>query len=357
MGNYRNLIPVLAALLLTSGAAAAQDARQLRVWDRNSDGVITRTEWRGTIQEFRQLDLNRDGVLSGNELRYVNNSDQFDDESFFALDRNGNGRITRGEWDRDIATFELVDRNNDNQITRSEFLNANVRNRSDLGRDFDELDYNGNGRIEIAEWNGTRAAFNRLDVNRDGVLSSWEMSNSNNDAVRSGGSDFDLLDYDNNGVISRNEWRGNQGAFGRYDRNRDGVVTLREYNAGPTATAVVEDTVVIDPRQAWTDTNLYVNAGDVITVRAEGVIQMVTGGDDRATPAGSITGRTASGSPRPDQKAGILLGRIGNSPVMVVGAGGTMTAQNSGRIQFGVNDDHFADNSGQYRVSVRINPR
>ena len=180
---------------------------------------------------------------------------------------------------------------------------------------------------------------------------------SNNDAVIAGGSDFDRLDYNNNGVISRPEWRSENGNFASYDRNRDGVVTLQEFNAGPTATAVVEDTLVIDPRQAWTDTNLYVNAGDVVTVRAEGVIQMVTGGDDRATPAGSISGRTASGSPRPDQKAGILLGRIGNSPVVVVGAGGTITAQNSGRIQFGVNDDHFADNSGQYRVFVRINPR
>src|SRR5438270_11002130 len=36
--------------------------------DRNGDGVITRDEWRGSDQSFRQRDVNEDGVLSGNEL-------------------------------------------------------------------------------------------------------------------------------------------------------------------------------------------------------------------------------------------------------------------------------------------------
>src|SRR3982750_1826536 len=36
--------------------------------DRNGDGVITRDEWRGSDQSFRQHDINEDGVLSGNEL-------------------------------------------------------------------------------------------------------------------------------------------------------------------------------------------------------------------------------------------------------------------------------------------------
>jgi hypothetical protein len=37
-----------------------------------------------------------------------------------------------------------------------------------------------------------------------------------------------------------------------------------------------------------------VNAGDRITYRADGTIQMVTGADDRATHNGSITGRRAA---------------------------------------------------------------
>lgn len=35
----------------------------------NKDGVITRGEWRGNDQSFRQHDKNGDGILSGVELR------------------------------------------------------------------------------------------------------------------------------------------------------------------------------------------------------------------------------------------------------------------------------------------------
>jgi hypothetical protein len=35
--------------------------------DRNGDGLITRSEWRGSARSFRQLDHNGDGFLSGRE--------------------------------------------------------------------------------------------------------------------------------------------------------------------------------------------------------------------------------------------------------------------------------------------------
>jgi hypothetical protein len=40
-----------------------------RGMDRNSDGVITRGEWRGNGNSFRRHDYNNDGVLSGREVR------------------------------------------------------------------------------------------------------------------------------------------------------------------------------------------------------------------------------------------------------------------------------------------------
>ena len=354
MAGLRVLILGLAAVPLFTANARAQD---YRLWDQNNDGVITRTEWRGTVQDFRNRDWNRDGVLSGSELSDQDgtwaNQDETS-ETFASLDRNGDGRVTRREWRGNQATFLHADRNGDNLVSRLEFRNYNnVAQAADLS-DFDLLDADGSGRIERDEWSGTRAAFSRMDRNGDGVLNRRELQS--NDVVPVGVDEFDLLDYNNNGVVSRGEWRDGVASFNRYDVNRDGVVSRREYGASGLG-ASVEDMVVVDARQEWTDTGAYVNAGDVVTFRADGTIQMMTGTEDRATPAGSSTGRTAANSPRPDRPAGALLVRIGNGGIEAVGANGTFTARSSGRVYLGVNDDHFADNSGEYRVWLSISQR
>jgi Ca2+-binding EF-hand superfamily protein len=312
MAIHKWLILSIAALPLLSTAVVAQDARQYRAWDRNNDGVVTRAEWRGPLQEFRERDWNGDGVLSGREVWNdgwvpAEGSHMTD---FAALDRNRNGRISRGEWRGDRAAFLRVDRNRDNQVTRSEFMNANAGAVADRTDDFDALDRDYSERIERSEWNGTRAAFNRLDANRDGVLTRRELDTG--DVARASASDVP---------------------------------------------AAVEHTVDVDARQPWTHTGIYVNAGDFVTYRATGSIEMSNGGNDRATPSGALSGRRAANSPRPDQKAGTLLLRVGNGPVAVTGDDGSFTAQQSGQLSFGVNDDHFTDNRGQYQVWVAITPR
>ena len=112
-------------------------------------------------------------------------------------------------------------------------------------------------------WTGMATVLNRREL-------------QSNDVVPVGVDDFDLLDYNNNGVVSRGEWRDGVASFNRYDVNRDGVVSRREDGASGLG-ASVEDMVVVDARQEWTDTGAYVNAGDVVTFRADGTIQMMTG--------------------------------------------------------------------------------
>ena len=58
------------ALLLVLPALAAAQGRYHGL-DRNRDGVITRVEWRGNDNSFRQHDRNRDGVIAGAEVRHV----------------------------------------------------------------------------------------------------------------------------------------------------------------------------------------------------------------------------------------------------------------------------------------------
>ena len=96
--------------------------------DRNSDGVITRTEWRGSRQSFNVHDWDGNGVLEGNEVRAGafrdGRSPEFEDfdraEQFEFLDANGNNRIERREWHASLDSFNAMDRNNDGRLTRAE---------------------------------------------------------------------------------------------------------------------------------------------------------------------------------------------------------------------------------------------
>jgi hypothetical protein len=103
--------------------------RRFRAMDGNNDGVISRTEWTGSRQSFETHDWNNDNVLSGDEINQAT--------------------ARRGRTVDDEA-YDMMD-------------------------SFDYLDVNNNGRIDAREWHGTVAAFNRLDVNGDDVLTREEM--------------------------------------------------------------------------------------------------------------------------------------------------------------------------------------
>lgn len=94
---------------------------RFRGMDRNNDGVISRSEWRGNDRSFRNQDWNNDGVLSGREVRANavrtrnSRSSRVD-----AVDRNRDGAIDRSEWLGNRREFQRLDRNNDGYITLSE---------------------------------------------------------------------------------------------------------------------------------------------------------------------------------------------------------------------------------------------
>ena len=68
--------------------------------DRNRDGVVTRAEWRGSAQSFRNHDWNGDGRLSGDEIRPGAQRSGVPDEDYL-LRPAGNSMTGRR---RDFAT-------------------------------------------------------------------------------------------------------------------------------------------------------------------------------------------------------------------------------------------------------------
>jgi Ca2+-binding EF-hand superfamily protein len=265
--------PIVTTLLESAQRRNVQSQPDIefREMDRNGDGVITRAEWQGSAQEFRDRDWNGDGILSGEEVRI------------------GAANRARG---RDQRNYDRRAANDSTGLNDSAFSS---------------LDRNGNGVIERREWNGNAATFDGLDRNRDGVLSRAE-------------------------VIGSGRTRRNGAAFG----------------TAATAGQVVR----VDPKQRWTDAGITVRAGDVLMFTAEGTTELSLNGNDSATPAGAKSGRRAAEAPLRQDPAGALIARIGESGPIFVGDRPSITATASGRLYLGVNDDYLGDNTGEYRVAI-----
>jgi len=245
------------------------------------------------------------------------------------------------------------------------------------------LDRNGDGVITRAEWRGSAQAFANADWNSDGILSGNEVRpnaaqptrRTADPVAQQRATRFQALDSDNDGLLARWEWPDTWQSFTALDQNGDDILTRAEVvgsaarnqedtavgtsgEAGRRRVGTTGDIVVLDPRERWTDTGLDVIAGDRLSFDAEGTLQLSDGGPDTASPSGAASGRRAASAPLPRAAAGALIARIGGSAPLLIGNQRTIArAPVSGRLYLGVNDDHLADNSGEFRVSVTIQSR
>jgi Ca2+-binding EF-hand superfamily protein len=369
---FAALVLIAVPLAAYAGVAPAEpdQARpratiRFQAMDTDGDGAISRAEWRGSDRSFRVHDWNGDGTLSGNEVRIGATRDATEQDydpqrpefrnwtegGFANLDRNSDGRVARAEWYYDREAFIRADRNRDNSLSKAEFLGHDV----DDDRDdrFEDLDANNNGRIERSEWHGSREAFEWMDRNNDGTL-------SRNEAIggQSGQQDlFASLDANRDNVITTNEWQWSRQSFTRQDRNGDGALSRSELTnaeltaAGAGAVGTAGRTIELDAARGWMDTGFDVRSGETIMFEAKGTVQLSSNAGDTAGPAGS--GRRAQSAPIPNANAGALIARINDSPPILIGANQTITASRNGRVYLSVNDDHLADNLGDFIVVIR----
>ena len=369
--NREGVPRVTVAPVAAGVQGAARPARmRFEVMDRNNDGAISRDEWRGSARSFEVHDWNGDGLLSGDEVRigarrntrledadhnpsWAERYESWTEAGFASLDHNRDGRITSNEWHYERESFVRADRNRDGALDRTEFIGSDM----DDDRDdrFDNLDANRNGRLERDEWHASDDAFTWLDRNRDGVLSRGEVTGDEQAAGRN--DQFASLDYDRNGTIARNEWHWSLGSFNQRDLNRDGVLSRREFEStseGATTSVTTPRVVRVNAQQRWTDTGVDVRRGEEITFDARGTVQLSSDANDVASPAGSQKPGRAMPSTNVNAPAGALIARIGESTTIVVGNERSIRAPLAGRLYLGLNDDHLADNEGEFAVTVGI---
>jgi Ca2+-binding EF-hand superfamily protein len=235
-------VAFVVAVPVISVAQREQVANRFEAMDRNRDGTITRQEWTGSDRSFTVHDWNGDGVLSGEEVRpgarrqRTQNSDavfdsayrdyEFDDwteRGFIGLDHNRDGRLTSDEWHFNREGFRRADHNRDGSITRAEFLGEDGWD-DDVEDRVANMDVNRDGRVTREEWHGTREAFDRLDGNRDGVLSGTEVNGAEPPPDL-----FSSVDVNRDGQITRDEWHWSRASFDQRDLNRDGRLAREEF--------------------------------------------------------------------------------------------------------------------------------
>ncbi len=166
----------------------AQDA--LRRYDANKDGLLQREEYPGDDQKFRGADRDRDGTLSAAELRGMAEDEIADIrkkmrrpnryEFLVLFDLNGDSRVGADEFDGSSADFRKYDTDGDGTVTYAELYPERMGNMARNAeamrpkpQDLDVLatmDANQDGRVTRAEFKGTDAAWRRLDRNGDNVL-------------------------------------------------------------------------------------------------------------------------------------------------------------------------------------------
>jgi hypothetical protein len=100
-------------------------------------------------------------------------------------------------------------------------------------------------------------------------------------------------------------------------------------------------------------TPLTVRKGDRVVFNASGQVQLSSDANDVAEAAGSLTQRRAANAPLPQNLAGALIARVGNSAPFPIGNVTTpVTMPADGQLYLGVNDDEVGDNRGEFMVKL-----
>jgi len=110
-------------------------------------------------------------------------------------------------------------------------------------------------------------------------------------------------------------------------------------------------TFTVPGNQKWIETDITVQGGQNVDVRATGEVEyapnakVTAAGAPRRTPGGPDV-------PIPNAPAGALIGRIDNGQPFIIGRNTSVRMPEGGTLFLGINDDNVGDNNGNFRVII-----
>lgn len=109
-------------------------------------------------------------------------------------------------------------------------------------------------------------------------------------------------------------------------------------------------TITVPANQPWTDTGITVRRGEQIQFNATGDIMIAP---NASSGVGGSPIQPGGRLPFAGAGVGALIGRVGNGqPFLISTNTSPMPMPANGRLQLGINDDHHADNTGNFTVGI-----
>jgi Ca2+-binding EF-hand superfamily protein len=243
--NYLRL-PTLVLLLLVAAGTHADDKQDkatavaailkmtpeqlLKLWDKNKDGFVDKEEAPAQVQAlFQQFDRNGDGKLDVKEIGQL--LETLKKRRSEQDGKPGKAKGKNNDVDKEVdALLRRLDTNKDGKVSRDEAAGR------PLAKAFGQLDKNKDGyldRIELIPWVQRAAAAGPNQAGKGPEV------------ARTSIYDFDALDKDADGRLTREELKGTiwDDAFEKIDTNKDGKIDRKEFE---TYARQLGDTVKTD---------------------------------------------------------------------------------------------------------------
>jgi hypothetical protein len=143
-----------------------------------------------------------------------------------------------------------------------------------------------------------------------------------------------------------------------------GVAAIAALTIGLSAASAGESTVQVQGKPAWTDTGTALTENEKVTITAEGLISVCTGGGCKFKPTGEkLPGKSclkftyqASVTSHPFPAPGVacysMIARIGSGPAFPIGAKSSFTSPVAGELFLGINQDEPSVDSGSWTAKI-----